>query len=95
MYSNDVVLFYDSNCSHCAKVDDFIRNNNVEKSISFIRLEALRDSVNANILEDKAQICGLNFQEIGVPFLWDGGNKKCVIGYVDIIRFFNQKITKK
>lgn len=94
LYSDDVVLFYDNNCSHCGKVEDFIKDHNIEKNINFIRLEVLHDSLHANILEDKAQICGLDFEQIGVPFLWDGPHKKCVIGYVDIINFFRQFIVK-
>ncbi|MSU60297.1 MAG: hypothetical protein EXS52_00060 [Candidatus Staskawiczbacteria bacterium] len=95
IYGEDVVLFYDNNCSHCIKVDDFIKNNDVEGKTAFVRLEISKDSLNATILEDKAQICGLDFQQIGVPFLWDGKDKKCIIGYVDIISFFREKITKK
>ncbi len=87
-YSSDIVLFYDTNCSHCTRVDDFIKNNDVEKNIKFIRLEVRQNSLNTNILEDKVQICGLDFEQIGVPFLWDGENKQCLMGYVDIINFF-------
>jgi|SRR3989344_94060 len=95
LYNDDVVLFYDNNCSHCGKVEDFIKDHDVEKNIDFIRLEVLHDSLNANALEDKAQMCGLDFQQIGVPFLWDGKNKKCIMGYVDIINFFRPFTGKK
>jgi len=94
MYGDDVVLFYNDDCSHCAKVDAFIESNNVGQQVEFVKLQVSHDSPNANILEDKVQICGLDFQQIGVPFLWDGKHKKCVIGYVDIINFFRQNVQK-
>src|SRR3989344_3238709 len=82
-YKDKSVLFYDDNCSHCVKVD-----NNIEDKVDFIRLEVFENDTNKNILADKAQICGLDSEYIGVPFLWIGESKKCVVGYVDIIDFF-------
>ena len=45
-----------------------------------------------NILLDKSQICGLDSSKIGTPFLWDG--KNCILGYVDVIKFFQQEIVR-
>ena len=44
---------------------------------------------NAKELTEKARICGLPTDSIGVPFLWDG--EKCFIGDQDIINFFSAK----
>lgn len=88
-----IILFYGTNCSYCEKVETFIKNNKVEESVSFTRLEVFHDSFNASVLADKAHVCGLDDSHIGVPFLWDG--KQCVVGYVDVIKFFQDKIAKK
>jgi len=88
-----ILLFYGNNCLHCVNVDNFIKNNKVEDKVKFTKLEVFNNVKNSNILADKAQICGINPQQIGVPFLWDG--KNCIIGDVDVIKFFQQKITKK
>lgn len=88
-----IILFEGNGCAHCAKVETFIKNNNVEQKIAFTRLEVFDNSANASILADRAQACGLPPARLGVPFLWDG--KKCVIGDVDIIQFFQQRLAKK
>jgi hypothetical protein len=74
-------------------VDNFIKKNKIEDSLAFTRLEVSYDNANANILADKAQTCGLDVSKIGVPFLWDG--KTCILGDVDIISFFKEKMAKK
>ncbi|OGZ72810.1 MAG: hypothetical protein A2908_00320 [Candidatus Staskawiczbacteria bacterium RIFCSPLOWO2_01_FULL_38_12b] len=88
-----IILFEGNNCSYCDKVDDFIKSNAIESKVPFTRLEVFDNSFNANLLADKAQVCGLDSSHIGVPFLWDGTT--CVVGYVDVITFFREKITKK
>lgn len=90
---NGIILFYGNRCSHCAKVDNFIKNNRIEDKVMFTRLEVFDNVANSNVLADKSQICGLNPRQIGVPFLWDG--EHCIIGYVDVIKFFQEKISLK
>ena|SRR3989338_2912559 len=84
------ILFYGENCRHCTTVDNFIKNNKLEDKVPFTRLEVFHNEINADILADRAQICGLDETQIGVPFLWDG--EHCIIGYVDVINFFRAKI---
>ena len=71
----------------------FLTANKVPEKIAFTRLEVLNNNTNVNILEDKAQICGLNPTDVGVPFLWDGS--RCILGYIDVIQFFKDKLLKK
>lgn len=92
-YKNNIILFFHSECSYCTKVDDFMTANKVEAKIAIVRLN-VDNAYNANVLADKAQICGLDASKIGVPFLWNGLSKKCVIGYIDIISFLKQKVAK-
>lgn len=85
-----IVLFYGDTCSHCKNVEDFIVKNKVEEKVEFTRLEVFNNQSNAKILANKAKICKIDTTQIGVPFLWDG--KTCIIGDVDIIKFFQDKI---
>jgi hypothetical protein len=90
---NGIILFYGNNCSHCQKVDDFIAANHVDAKVQFTELEVFSNPENAGLLADKAQTCDLNTQDIGVPLLWDGTH--CIIGDVDVIAFFKNKISGK
>ncbi len=89
---NGILLFEGEKCLSCTKVETFIKNNAVESKVAFTRLEVFGNEFNADMLADKAQTCGLDPAQIGVPFLWDG--KNCVLGYLDVIKFFQQKIVK-
>jgi len=87
--ASQIILFYGDGCPHCAIVEKYIADNNLESKISFIQKEVYNNQNNAKELKAKAKICGLPTDSIGVPFLWNG--EKCLIGDQDIINFFKQK----
>ena len=87
---SQIILFYGIGCPHCAKVEEFIKENQIEKTIPFVKKEIYFNRQNAKELEEKAKICEIPENEVGVPFLWDG--EKCFLGEVDIINFFKEKI---
>ncbi|MGC9049175.1 MAG: hypothetical protein ACP5IX_03080 [Patescibacteria group bacterium] len=87
--ANQIILFYGDGCPHCKIVEEYINENNIQNKISFAQKEVYYNQSNAKELEEKAKICGLPTNSIGVPFLWDG--EKCLIGDQDIINFFKQK----
>lgn len=86
----DIILFYGSGCQYCGIVDEFLKEKEVEKVISFKSLEVYNNQANATLLKAKARACDLNTNSIGVPFLWDG--KDCLIGDKAIISFFENKL---
>ena len=86
---SQIILFYGDGCPHCVIVEDYIEENNIEEKISFGQKEVYYNKNNANDLADKAKICGLSANSVGVPFLWDGS--KCFIGDQEIIEFFKQQ----
>lgn len=90
--SNDsqIILFYGDGCPHCAIVEKYLKENNIQDKIAFSQKEVYYNQANAKELTDKAKACGLSTDSIGVPFLWDG--KNCFIGDRDIINFFAQQI---
>jgi glutaredoxin len=90
--ANQIILFYGDGCPHCAIVEEYIKENNINDKISFAQKEVYYNQNNAKELETKAKICGLPTDSIGVPFLWDGS--KCFVGDQDIIDFFKTKINE-
>lgn len=89
----DIILFYGQGCPHCAKVDEFLKSNKVEDRIKITKREVYYNKDNANLLVEKASVCGLTTNSIGVPFLWKGSDdSKCLVGDADIINFFQEKL---
>ncbi len=91
-YQNQIVYFYGDGCSQCDKVDAYLAANKVEDKVSFVRLEVFDDLHNQHILSDRAQVCGIDPHNLGVPFIWEGPQRRCILGYLDVIDFFKQKM---
>lgn len=87
---NRIIFFYGDGCPHCAIVEEYIKENKVNEKVAFSTKEVYYNRDNSKELEEKAKICGMPTDSIGVPFLWDG--EKCLVGDVDIVEFFKQKI---
>jgi len=85
-----IILYYSYSCPHCKIVEDFLAEKNISEKVPFSTKEIYKNKENAKELTEKAKLCGISEQEIGVPLLWDG--EKCLVGDKDIIDFFNQKI---
>lgn len=90
--NNQIILFYGDGCPHCEIVDKYIKENKVEDKVSFTKKEVYNNQKNQKELIEKAKICGIPDDSIGVPFLWD--EEKCFIGDQDIINFFKLKINE-
>ena len=88
--SAEIIFFYGDGCPHCAVVEKYIKDNSVDQKIDFQVKEVYYNKSNSEELGKKAEACGINTNEIGVPFLWDGS--KCLIGDQDIVDFFKTKI---
>jgi len=88
----DIVLFYGRECPHCLDLEKFIEENKIAEKVQFDRLEVFHNSKNGAILKEKAKGCGIiNEQEIGVPFLYDVKENRCLSGTPDIEDFFTKK----
>jgi hypothetical protein len=87
---SQLIFYYGNTCPHCAKVESFFKDNNVASKILFQQKEVYKNRNNAAELQTRAIACGLPADQIGVPFLWDGTNTKCLVGDQDIINFFKQ-----
>ena len=86
-----MIFFYGETCPHCANVEKFFKENNIENKIQFEEKEVYNDKNNAKLLILVAKRkCNLKENEIGVPFFWDGS--KCIVGDQPIINYFKEKL---
>ena|SRR3989344_876373 len=94
-----LVLFFGDGCPYCKVVEDFISENNLAEKVPFTNLEiAFRGKTspklkaNSELLVQAALNCKMDVRGgVNIPFLYDGGNKSCLIGEPDIIKFFKDK----
>ncbi|MDD3086437.1 MAG: hypothetical protein PHH45_00595 [Patescibacteria group bacterium] len=86
------ILFYSYTCGYCKDVNDWLEKNDVKNKIKFDHLEISSNKDNNVLLTDKAKSCGLDENQIGVPFLYDIENNKCMSGSDKVIDFFENKI---
>jgi len=85
-----IVLYWGEGCPHCANVEAFIQENDVESTVSFTRKEVYLNKANAREMGRVAKQCGFSTTAIGVPFMWTGA--QCLSGEKEIIAFFQQMI---
>lgn len=88
--SSEIIFFYGQGCPHCVNVEKFLEENkSVEEKVKFEKLEVWKIKENAQLMTERAKICGLSEEDLGVPMLWNGS--RCLIGDTDIIDFFKSK----
>jgi glutaredoxin len=87
-----IILFYGDGCPHCLKVEAFLEEKNASQKISYETKEVWNDSANRELMMEKVKACQMNSANIGVPFLWDGENGKCLIGEDQVMEFFQKKL---
>ncbi len=83
-----IVYFYSQSCSHCAKVQAFLEENNIDQTVSFVKKE-ISNSANAAEFGEKAEECSIAENQRGVPMLYSEG--KCFLGDSQVIGFFQEK----
>jgi glutaredoxin len=90
---SSLILFVGQGCPHCQKVEDYIKANQVDQKVQFDLKEVWYNKDNAAIMQQKADICKIPSDQLGVPLLFDGS--KCYVGEVDITNYFNSLIGTK
>lgn len=86
-------MYYGDGCPHCAKVEEFIKANNVEAKVKFERKEVFNHPDNSADMSVKYRLCEkgiLKPTSMGVPFLYTGG--RCYSGDQEIINYFAGRI---
>lgn len=84
------ILFYGDGCPHCAKVESFIQNNNLEDLI--IEKEIYHNSTNAGEFNKLCDEKGIGLMSRGVPLLF--AENKIFIGDEEIINYLNNFLEK-
>jgi len=84
----DIIYYYGQWDTHSANVDDFLKKNKIENSITLTKKEVWTNKDNSDDLNAKALQCGLGTQQVGVPLVYS--DQKCYVGDVDVIQFLKQ-----
>lgn len=90
---SSIIFFYGEECPHCQAVEEYFSKNNVSEKVEFSQREVYHEKGNAALMAEKAKVCGIGEDELGVPMLWNEG--RCLFGDVDIINFFNEKLNEE
>lgn len=83
-----MVFYWGDGCSHCANVDAFLKDKQIDTRVSFERKEVWNDAANRKEMGQRAQQCGISLRDVGVPFLVSDG--ACFIGEPDVKKEFER-----
>lgn len=86
---NGTVYYYGAECPHCKNINKFLEENKISEKVTFTKKEVWHDSGNAKEMMAVANQCGINKNDVGVPFIFDNGT--CVTGEPDVKKFFSEK----
>jgi|GEM_PF-530679 glutaredoxin len=87
-----IVFYYGYNCPHCELVEEYLEKNGVAEKVKFSKKEVYKNKDNAAEAVEKAGLCGISADKLGVPFLWDG--ERCYMGDQNIMDFFDRKMAE-
>jgi glutaredoxin-related protein len=88
--ASGVTLFYSTTCVYCKQVEEYIKENKIDETMTISRKEI---SVPANMaaMNQAVEFCQVDAtQGVGVPFLLAEG--KCYMGGPDVEGYFRQKV---
>jgi glutaredoxin len=94
--SADLVLFWGNGCPHCEKVKDYIKENNLDKTVKISYKEVYYDKSNQKLLQDSVKKCPEidSSQGIGVPMGLERPSGVCLYGDQPIIDWLKSKMLK-
>ncbi|MCL5410711.1 MAG: thioredoxin family protein [Patescibacteria group bacterium] len=88
---SDIVMFVGEGCPHCKKIEEYIKTNKIDEKVQFDLKEVWYNKDNAKVMQEKADVCKISKDNLGVPLLFDGSTSKCYVGEVEITDFFKSK----
>lgn len=93
-YAHDYILFYGNGCPHCAKVEEYIKENQLTKKFDLQLKEIYFNRNNLTQLQEYLTKLQLDTAQISVPFLVVNNENECsyINGFTPIIDFFQKKI---
>lgn len=95
-FAQEYILFYGNGCPHCAKVEEYIKNNQINKTFDLSQKEVFFNKKNLNEFNGYLQKHSLTYDSIGVPFLIINSGADCnyINGDVNIIEYFSGKLAQ-
>ena len=93
-FAQEYVFFYGNGCSHCAKVEKFFDENNIEKKYDLEMKEIYFNRDNLKEFQEYIDKLWIDSSKAGVPFLVIENENECdyVAWDKKIISFFQEKL---
>lgn len=93
-YAQDYILFYGNGCPHCAKVEEYFKDNKVSDKFDLVSKEVYFNKKNLTEFQSYLKKLNLESSQIWVPFLVINSENEC--SYINwdesIIDFFQKKM---
>ena len=95
-FAQEYILFYGNGCPHCAKVEEYIKDNQLTKKFDLDQKEVFFNKNNLTEFNGYLEKHKLSYQSIGVPFLIINSGTDCsyVNGDTNIIEYFSGKLSQ-
>lgn len=95
-FAQEYILFYGNGCPHCAKVEEYIKNNQLSKKFDLVSKEVFYNKKNLNEFNGYLQKHALTYDKIGVPFLviTSGADCNYINGDINIVEYFSGKLAQ-
>lgn len=94
-FAQDYIFFYWNGCPHCAKVEDFFNENDIQKKFSLEKKEIYFNRNNLSEFNEYVKKLNLSSDQVGVPMLIiDSESDSCtyLAGDKSIVDFFQKKL---
>ena len=88
--SEKILIFGQPNCPHCQTVKKHLDDNSLFEKIPIAYLDLSQNQAYSDLLLEKANICGLDTTNIGVPFYFY--QDSCLQGDEPIIQALSQML---
>lgn len=94
--SQDYIFFYGNWCTHCAKVEEFFKENEIDNIFSIQRKEIYFNNTNRKEFLEYGEKLWIPSENLWVPLLIVNNENTCsnLIWDQKIINYFNEKIVK-
>jgi len=94
--AQEYILFYGNGCPHCAKVEQYIKDNKIAQKFDLKQKEVFYNAVNLKEFNGYLEKHKLTYDNIGVPFLVITSGADCdyINGDTNIIEYFSGKLAQ-
>ncbi len=94
--AQEYILFYGNGCPHCAKVEQYIKDNTLTQQFDLTQKEVFFNKKNLDEFNGYLQKHALTYDKIGVPFLIINSWTDCdyINGDTNIIEYFSWKLAQ-